>query len=69
VFSHMCFNHEKRLYTTGSGRVICADEMLKLHDEEYIEQLFIVNQRIRDLQLDYEETCVLAAFVMMSPGK
>ena len=69
ILSHKLFNQEKRLYTTAYGSVLCAEEMLKVHDETYINQIFEINKRIQALKLNYDETCLLGAFVMMTPGK
>ena len=68
ILSHRMFNYEKRLLTTSCGRILCFEEILKLHDAEYVDQVFDVNRRIRALDLNYEETCTLGGFVMMMPG-
>lgn len=62
------FNRELRLYTTFFGQVISQEDLLKVHDPEYIEILFAVQDRIGGLDLNYDEMCLLGAFVMMFTG-
>jgi hypothetical protein len=69
ILNHKMFNQEKRLYTTVFGKTICEEVMLMIHSASYIENLFLINQRIRSLKLDYDEMCILAALVMMSADR
>lgn len=65
ILCHRHFNHKFRLYTTVYGKVICYEEMIQLHNSNYVDLMFVAQERIRSLGLDYEETCVLGAFTMM----
>jgi hypothetical protein len=67
ILTHRLFNQEKRLYAS-SEKILSIEEMLKLHDAEYVDRVFDINRRIRALNLNFEEACTLSAFVMMSPG-
>jgi hypothetical protein len=67
ILTHRLLNQEKGLYTSAQ-KVLSIEEMLKLHDAAYVEQVFNINKRIRALNLNFEEACTLGAFVMMSPG-
>ena len=48
--------------------MLCADDITKVHDATYINQIFEVVRRIKALNLNYEETCLLGAFAIMTPG-
>lgn len=65
VLCHHLFNVDLRLYTTQYGKVICIEEMYKLQNADYLDIVFVTQERIRSLSLNYEETCVLGAFTMM----
>src|SRR6218665_104043 len=68
ILCHHHFNHKLHLYTTVYGKVICYEEMIKLHNSDYIDLMFVAQERIRGLGLSYEETCILGAFTMMFTG-
>lgn len=65
ILCHHHFNHKLHLYTTVYGKVLCYEEMIQLHNADYIDLMFVAQERIRGLKLDYEETCILGAFTMM----
>jgi len=62
---HRSFNPEKRLYLTLDSKIINMEEMLKLNDHDIIESMFSLQQRIKDLKLTLEETCIVSAFSVM----
>lgn len=68
VVTHKCFNVEHKLFTPLYTPTTSLEEMSKIHNNEYLEQMFMIATRLKEMDLTLEETVTLASFNMLFPG-
>ena len=72
IWHHRGFICDKRLFLTPNGCMIDADQinmiMGRPEHTKLIDRKFDLARLMQDLELTYEETVLLGALALMSPG-
>ena len=68
VSAHKAFNTDHLLFTHVCGYTLHIEEMSKVHDLEFLQGLFKVVARMKQLQLTTEEECILKGMSILSGG-
>ena len=69
VLGQRLFNPVLRLHHTLDGDVLSLDDCCKFNsDRSHIESVFDTQSRLQSLHLTDQENCLLAAFIVVSPG-
>ncbi|KAK2149497.1 hypothetical protein LSH36_449g02001 [Paralvinella palmiformis] len=66
VSAHKAFNTDHLLFTHVCGYTLHIEEMSKVHDLEFLQGLFRIVARMKQLQLTTEEECILKGMSILS---
>jgi hypothetical protein len=67
--AHKAFNPRLNIFTHVCGYTVHMDEMSRLYDVGFLQNVFRVAETLQQFELTTEEECIFKGIVVLSRGK